>query len=122
MDYIDVLPPGLYETTVSEAVERDDSELIERDYLLEFQPRSIEELDRVVQHNPEDDTRFATVARISAVTRGLYGLFMQPWLRAVATPHSAHWMRRVPPNRLGYPPLSDRNPLIGSIPVLAGKI
>jgi hypothetical protein len=122
MDYIDVLPPGLYETTVSEAAQRDDAELIERDYLLEFQPRSIEELDRVVQHSPEDDARFATVARISEINLGLYRLFMQPWLRAMATPESARWMRRMHPNRLGYRLFSDRNPLMAPISVLADGI
>lgn len=122
MDYIDVLPPGLYETTVSEADKRDDSELIERDYLLEFTPRSIEELDQVVKPSVEDDTRFATVARISEINLGLYRLYVQPWVRAMATSESAHWMRRLHPNRLGYRLLSDRNPLMASIPVLAEQI
>jgi pimeloyl-ACP methyl ester carboxylesterase len=122
MDYIDVLPPGLYETTVTEAAQRDDAELIERDYLLEFQQRTIEELDQVVQHSPEDDTRFATVARISEINLGLYRLFVQPWVRALATPQSARWMRRMHPNRLGYRLLSDRNPLMTAIPVLAERI
>ena len=122
MDYIDVLPPGLYETTVSEAAHRDDAELIERDYLLEFTPRSVEELDRVVQHSPEDDTRFATVARISEINLGLYRLFMQPWVKAMTTPESAKWMRRMHPNRLGYRLFSDRNPLMHAIPVMADRI
>ncbi len=121
MDYIDVLPPGLYETTVSRADEHD-GEPVERDYLLEFTPRSVDELDEVVQHSVEDDTRFATVARLSEINLGLYRLFVQPWVRALATPESAHWMRRMHPNRLGYRLLSDRNPLMASIPVLAERV
>ena len=122
MDYIDVLPPGLYETTVSEAAQRSDAELIERDYLLEFTSRSVEELDQVVQHSTEDDTRFATVARISEINLGLYRLFVQPWVRALSTPESARWMRRMHPNRLGYRLFSDRNPLMNAIPLLAEQI
>lgn len=122
MDYIDVLPPGLYETTVSDAAERDDAELIDRDYLLEFSTRTIDELDREIQHRPEDDTRFATVARVSEINLGLYRLFLQPWIQAVATPESARWMRRMHPNRLGYRLLSDRNPFMVPIPVLADRI
>lgn len=122
MDYIDVLPPGLYETSVSEAAQRDDAELIDRDYLLEFTPRSVEELDAEVQPLPEDDRRFATVARLSEINLGLYRLFVQPWIRALATPESARWMRRMHPNRLGYRLLSDRNPLMTAIPVLAERI
>lgn len=120
IDYIDVLPPGLYETTVTSAKERDDAELIERDYLLEFTARSIEELNRdVLKHRVEDDTRFATVARISEINLGLYRLFVQPWIRATISPEAARLMRRMHPIRLGYKLLSDRNPLSVPLPVLA---
>ncbi|UYG02204.1 DUF3141 domain-containing protein [Halomonas sp. LR3S48] len=120
IDYIDVLPPGLYETTVTSAKERDDAELLERDYLLEFKARSIEGLNRdVLHHREEDDTRFATVARISEINLGLYRLFVQPWIRAVITPEAARLMRRMHPIRLGYKLLSDRNPLSVPLPVLA---
>ncbi|QTP55492.1 DUF3141 domain-containing protein [Billgrantia sulfidoxydans] len=120
IDYIDVLPPGLYETTVTSADERDDAELLERDYLLEFKARSIEGLNRdVLHHREDDDRRFATVARLSETNLGLYRLFVQPWIRAVITPEAARLMRRLHPIRLGYKLLSDRNPLSVPLPVLA---
>ncbi|AYH43226.1 DUF3141 domain-containing protein [Azoarcus sp. DN11] len=122
MDYIDVLPPGLYETSISRADERPDAGLIEREYLLEFTPRTIAELDREVQHVPEDDVRFATAARISEINLGLYRLFVQPWVRALATPDTATWLRRMHPNRLGYRLLSDNNPLMAPIAALAEKV
>ncbi|PMR76941.1 DUF3141 domain-containing protein [Billgrantia endophytica] len=120
IDYIDVLPPGLYETTVSAAADRSDSELIERDYLLEFKARSIEGMNRdVIKHMEEDDTRFATVARMSEINMGLYRLFVQPWIQAVMTPEASRLMRRMHPIRLGYKLLSDRNPLSVPLPVVA---
>ena len=120
IDYIDVLPPGLYETKVTTAAERSDAELIERDYLLEFKPRSIEGVNReVIQHREEDDTRFATVARVSEINLGLYRLFLQPWVRGVMTPEASRLIRRMHPIRLGYKLLSDRNPLSVPLPVLA---
>ncbi|WP_369335711.1 DUF3141 domain-containing protein [Halomonas sp. ND22Bw] len=122
MDYIDVLPPGLYETAISRAEDRPDAELIERDYLLEFQPRSVAELDREIQHRDDDERRFATVARVSEINQGLYRAFLQPWVKALATPESAHWMRRMHPNRMGYRLLSDRNPLMVPVPVLADRV
>ncbi|NMF91412.1 DUF3141 domain-containing protein [Aromatoleum petrolei] len=122
MDYIDVLPPGLYETSISRANERPDAGLIDREYLLEFTPRTIAELDREVQHVPEDDVRFATAARISEINLGLYRLFVQPWVRALATPGTATWLRRMHPNRLGYRLLSDNNPLMAPIAALAEKV
>ncbi|MFC7367186.1 DUF3141 domain-containing protein [Vreelandella zhaodongensis] len=122
MDYIDVMPPGLYETTVSHASERDDAELLERDYLLEFTARNFEELDRDVMHKPEDDRRFATVARISEINLGFYRLYVQPWIQATMTPEAARWIRRMHPIRLGYKLLSDRNPLTVPLPVMADMV
>ncbi|WP_386078066.1 DUF3141 domain-containing protein [Vreelandella sp. F11] len=122
MDYIDVLPPGLYETSISPAEKGEDAELFERDYLLEFMPRNFEELDQAVMHKPEDDRRFATVARISEINLGMYRLFMQPWLKAIMTPESARFIRRMHPIRLGYKLLSDRNPLSVPLPVMAEAV
>lgn len=122
MDYIDVLPPGLYETSVSKAADRPDAELIERDYLLEFSTRDFDDLDEVVQHNPEDERRFATVARVSEINLGLYQQFLQPWIKALSTPESARWMRKMHPNRLGYRMLSDRSPWMAPLPVLADMV
>ncbi|CAH1044940.1 DUF3141 domain-containing protein [Halomonas sp. TD01] len=122
MDYIDVMPPGLYETTVSHVSERDDAELLERDYLLEFTSRNFEELDRDVMHKPEDDRRFATVARISEINLGFYRLYVQPWIQAAMTPEAARWIRRMHPIRLGYKLLSDRNPLTVPLPVMAETV
>lgn len=122
MDFIDVLPPGLYETTVSHADEHPDSELIERDYLLEFQTRNFDELDEEIHHRPEDDQRFATLARISEINLGLYRQFLRPVVQALATPESAHWMRRMHPNRMGYRLWSDSNPLMAQVPVIADMV
>lgn len=122
MDYIDVMPPGLYETKVTLASESSDAALYERDYLLEFQPRNFEELDREVHHKADDDRRFATVARISEINLGLYRLYVQPWVQALITPESARLMRRMHPIRLGYKLLSDRNPLSVPLPVMAEAV
>lgn len=119
MDYIDVMPPGLYETTVTHTDDHHDPALIERDYLLEFTPRNFAELDRDVMHKPEDDRRFATVARVSEINLGMYRLFLQPWLKASITPEAARWIRRMHPIRLGYKLFSDRNPLSVPLPVMA---
>lgn len=122
MDYIDVMPPGLYETKISRASERSDAELIERDYLLEFEARNFDELDQEVKPVAEDDRRFATVARISEINLGIYRLAVQPWIQAVNTPEMARWIRRMHPIRLGYRLMSDRNPLTVPLPVMADAV
>lgn len=120
MDYIDVLPPGLYETTVIETAARDEDAVhIDGDYLLEFVPRELGDLDEIVRPSEEDDRRFATVARVSDINLGVYQMLVQPWLRALMTPSAARWIRRMHPIRLGYKLFSDRNPLMVPVPVMA---
>ncbi|QJQ94109.1 MULTISPECIES: DUF3141 domain-containing protein [Halomonadaceae] len=122
MDYIDVLPPGLYETTVTERAAKGDDVHIDGDYLLEFQPRTLEDLDEVVKPSEADDRRFATVQRVSQINLGIYQMLVQPWLQATITPSAARWMRRMHPIRLAYKLYSERNPLMVPVPVLADMI
>lgn len=124
MDYIDVLPPGLYETTVTETASRGAAEAVhvDGDYLLEFSQRGIDDINAIVKPHAEDERRFATVARVSEINLGIYQMLVQPWLRAVMTPSAARWIRRMHPIRLGYKLFSDRNPLMVPVPVLAERI
>ncbi|MEC9483430.1 MAG: DUF3141 domain-containing protein [Halomonas sp.] len=123
MDYIDILPPGLYETKVTERpATTANPDLIDGDYLLEFSPRDLGDIDAMVQCKAEDDRRFATVARLSDINLGLYRRYWQPWLQAVMTPEAARWIRRTHPIRLGYKLLSDRNPLTSPLPVMADAV
>ncbi|WP_192034500.1 DUF3141 domain-containing protein [Halomonas sp. YLGW01] len=124
MDYIDVLPPGLYETTVTETAARGAAEAvhIDGDYLLEFTQRDIDDVNAIVKPHAEDERRFATVARVSEINLGIYQMLVQPWLRAAMTPSAARWIRRMHPIRLGYKLFSDRNPLMVPVPVLADRV
>ncbi len=120
-DYIDILPPGLYETKVTERPRSEDTS-VDGDYLLEFTPRELDHLEEIVQPRHEDERRFATVARISEINLGLYQRYLQPWVRASVTPASASWMRRMHPLRLGYRMMSDRNPMASVLPTLAEHV
>lgn len=123
MDYIDILPPGLYETTVTEKDgEAANPDLIDGDYILEFSPRDLDDIGDIVQASPKDERRFATVARISDINLGLYRRYWQPWLQVVMTPEAARWMRRLHPLRMGYKLLSDRNPAMSPLPVMADAV
>ncbi|MFD2189783.1 DUF3141 domain-containing protein [Pistricoccus aurantiacus] len=124
MDYIDVLPPGLFEAKVTETAARGaaEAEHIEGDYLLEFMPRTIEDVNEIVQPNEEDERRFATVARLSNINRGIYEVTLQPWLQAIISNSAARIMRRCHPIRFGYRLYSDLNPLTAPLPVMAEAI
>lgn len=123
MDYIDILPPGLYEAKVNERdATQANPELIDGDYLLEFAPRDFKDVDDIVKTNLDDERRFATVSRVSNINLGLYRHYLQPLIQAVMTPQAASLLRRSHPLKVGYRLFSDRNPAAAPLPVLADMV
>src|SRR5699024_11009900 len=70
----------------------------------------------------ESDRRFATVSRVSQANLNLYRTFMQPWVRAVATPESAELIARLHPLRLSYEMMSDRNLWLAWLAPVADRV
>lgn len=117
IDLIDVLPPGLYEavmTPKSDVSSR--QELIEGDYLVRFEERTLEDIRALGCNDEDDDQAFATVARVSEINLGLYRTFLQPWVRMWANEGLADWMQRCHPARLQYTIFSDANPFLRMFP------
>jgi len=113
MDMIDLMPPGLYEAVimgVDETVENPD--LVQGNYLFSLETRKLDDIRKVGGNSPEDDIAFATVARVSEVTQGVYGTLMRPAVRAMVTEQSAELMRHSHPNRLRFAMFADENPLM----------
>ncbi len=114
IDLIDMLPPGLYEAVISEAGPNTPRrDLIEGRYLLTLEPRSLDAIRAMGGNGPEDEMRFATVARVSEITKGLYDTFAAPVVKAMTTETTARFLRDTHPNRLRFAAISDRNPLSG---------
>jgi len=116
MDMIDVMPPGLYQaviTGVDETVENPD--LVQGNYLFSLETRKLDDIRKIGGNSPEDDLDFATVARVSEVTQGMYSTLMRPAVRAMVTETSAELMRRIHPNRLRFEMFSDENPFMRPI-------
>lgn len=123
MDMIDLLPPGLYEAVVTEVAEDTaNKELIAGRYLLRLEPRSLENIRAFGVNSPEDDRRFATVARVSEVTQGLYQTILAPAIRPLITKPGAEVLRHLHPNRVQFAMFSDRNPLMASIAAMAETV
>ena len=117
IDLIDVLPPGLYEAVMTPKQATDKyADLIGGDYLVRFETRTLDDIKAFGGNSPEDERNFATAARISEVNLGLYRTFVQPWIRLVANPAFADWMRRMQPLRLQYDAFARTNPFMGLVP------
>ncbi|SFV10626.1 DUF3141 domain-containing protein [Pseudoduganella namucuonensis] len=123
MDLIDILPPGLYEAVF---IEKDEDlvnpELADGRYVMRFERRDLKTLHQLGGNDEEDERRFATVARLSEVTQGLYRTYASPVVKAMASEPVAEWMRFMHPYRLRYETFSAQNPFLHGIGALAKKV
>jgi hypothetical protein len=113
---IELMPPGLYEATITDVGEdTHNHELVDGKYLFRLEARTLDDIRAFGVNGAEDDKRFATVARASEINLGLYRTLAEPWVRALATERVARALRPAVPLRsvekLGLPhPYYDRRP------------
>jgi len=123
IDLIDVLPPGIYQAEIQDKTpDTPNADLAYGDYVLHFARRGVADVRRIVEPNPEDERRFASVKRISEINLGMYRSFVQPWVRQLFTPAVAEAMQRLHPLRLPYEMISDRNPMVAPVAPLAEQV
>ena len=117
IDLIDCLPPGLYEAVIEKSSEDTANvELVTGDYISRFEGRTLDDIRALGGNDLDEERCFATVARLSEITHGIYRTTAQPFVRAMTTEQTAEWMRRMHPLRLGFEIFSDRNPMIRQLP------
>src|SRR5262249_38039944 len=120
MQLIDLLPPGLYEAVITEVNEdTENPELVQGKYLFSLEPRGLDDIRALGQNPPEDERRFATVARVSDVNRSLYQTFAAPLVRPLFPEPVARVLRQLHPHRLRFSMLSDRDPFMWPVKRLA---
>lgn len=123
IDLIDALPPGLYEAVMlPRTPDAAHPELIAGDWIVRFEPRTLEDVRRIVQPSLDNERRFATVRRISEINLGLYRSFLQPFVKAAANDHAAAWLQKLNPSELPYEIFSERNPAMRPLAQLAGQV
>src|SRR6201994_665912 len=95
IDLIDVLPPGLYEATF-EAKSEDTAnpDLAQGKWIMRCEQRTLDDLRALGGNSPDDERRFATAKKVSDINLANYRTFVQPWIRAMATPQVADWMHK----------------------------
>ena len=123
IDLIDVLPPGLYEAVMTpKDKDASNPELVSGDWIVRFEPRTLNDLKGIVQPSLENERRFATVQRISEMNLGLYRTFMQPFIKASINEQSAEWMAKLNPSELPFEIFSERNPMMRQVAQLAEQV
>ena len=123
MQLIDLLPPGLYEAVITEVDEDTENPgLVNGKYLFRLEPRGLDDIRALGRNPPEDERRFATVARVSEVNRSLYQTFASPLVRTLFPEPVARTLRQLHPHRLRFSMLSDRDPLMWPVKTLAPMV
>jgi pimeloyl-ACP methyl ester carboxylesterase len=123
MEMIDVLPPGLYEAVITEVDEQTvRPDLVQGKYLFRLEPRTLNDIRALGGNDAADDLRFATVARVSEINRGIYETAMAPAVRTPVTEQTAEALRAMHPNRLRFGMFSDRNPLMQPVKAVAESV
>ena len=120
MEMIDLLPPGLYEAVITEVdANTVNPNLVHGKYLFRLEARTLNDLRALGGNDAEDDMRFATVARVSEINRGVYETILAPAVRMAVTEQTAETSRAMHPNRLRFGVFSDRNPLMQPVKAMA---
>ncbi|RPH65179.1 MAG: DUF3141 domain-containing protein [Myxococcaceae bacterium] len=123
MELIDLLPPGLYEAVITEVDEdTENPELVDGKYLFRLEARTLDDIRALGENPPEDERRFATVAKVSDVNRSLYRTFASPVVRTLFQEPVAKLLRQLHPHRFRFSVLSDRNPFMWPVKMLAPAV
>ncbi|MBP0589645.1 DUF3141 domain-containing protein [Paraburkholderia sp. LEh10] len=123
IDLIDLLPSGVYEAHMGPKTEATEhADLIQGEHVLSISRRTVADVREIVQPDPESDRRFATAAYVSRFNLGLYRSFVQPWVRACATPWTANFASKLHPLRVTYESWSDRNPFASTVAQAAQSV
>ncbi|WP_051534514.1 DUF3141 domain-containing protein [Deefgea rivuli] len=120
IDFIDVLPPGLYEAVMTEkSADVHNSELANGDWIVRFEPRTLADIRSIVQPNPANERRFSAVQRVSEMNLDLYRSVFQPIVRATMNEQTAELIKQLNPSDLSDQLFSSRNPLMQPLAQLA---
>ena len=123
MELIDAMPPGLYEAVITEVDENTvHPDLVQGKYLFSLEARTLDHIRALGTNDAADDLRFATVARVSEINKGLYETLVSPAVRMAVTDHAAEASRAAHPNRLRFAMFSDQNPLMQPVRALAESV
>jgi hypothetical protein len=95
---------------------------VEGKYLFRLEARTLDDIRALGVNDAEDNRRFATVARVSEINRGLYQSFAAPAVRMTMSEPAADAMRAAHPNRLRFAGFSDRNPWMQPVKAMAEAV
>lgn len=123
IDLIDVLPPGLYEAVMTpKTADVVSPDLVTGEWIVRFEPRTLDDVRAIVQPSPENERRFAAARRVSEINLGMYRTLFQPFVQAFINEQTSSWLHKLNTSELPYQIFSQRNPLMQQVARLAEQV
>jgi hypothetical protein len=123
IDFIDTLPPGLYEAVLeSKTADTAGADLVTGNWVMRCEARTLDDIRALGGNDAADERCFATAARMSETNLALYRTFAQPIIRGVMSSPMAEWIAQLHPLRLQYELLSNANPLMAPLAAVAEQV
>ncbi|MFT0859847.1 DUF3141 domain-containing protein [Ancylobacter sp. G4_0304] len=121
IDFIDVLPPGLYEAIFEPKAGQDPNHPA-TEWIMRCEARDLDDIRAYGGNDAADERRFATAARVSEINLALYRAYLQPMVRAMVNPAMAEMGRKLHPLRLSYELFGSQNPFLGWLDDAARRV
>src|SRR6476646_7697724 len=123
IDFIDMLPPGLYEAKFEQKTSNViNPDLVSGDWIMQCEPRTLEDIRALGGNDAADERRFATASRVSQTNLALYRTFAQPIVQTFIKPQAAGWLQQLHPLRVQYEAFADANPFMAPVAGLAEEV
>lgn len=123
IDFIDLLPPGLYEAIFEPKAGADaNPDLVLGEWVMRCEARTLDDIRALGGNDLDDERRFATAARVSETNLSLYRALVQPWIKALANPAFGEVLRKLHPLRLQYDVFGSQNPFVFWLEAYASQV
>lgn len=119
LNYVEHMPPGLYEMIIKEDITSDNT----THYTVNLIERSINDLvAHSENHQQKEEGIFNIVRTVSELNATAYDLFVSPYLRPFTNEYSAEVLRELHPLRTSRYLFSDKNPFLLGLSLLVPYI
>jgi pimeloyl-ACP methyl ester carboxylesterase len=123
MDMLDDLPPGLYEMVIEQRPKHGVPLDIDRDtYTVRFETRTVDDIRALNPDRRSGESLFSTINQVSEINERLYETIFGPVVRALSNEATAKLLRLLHPMRVRQYLLSDLNPFLAALPVIAEQV
>ncbi|MGO9922168.1 MAG: DUF3141 domain-containing protein [Isosphaeraceae bacterium] len=123
MDMLGLLPPGLYEMVIDERPKHAAPLDVERDtYTVRFETRTVDDIRALNPDRRRGEAIFSTVNQVSERNERLYESLYGPVVRALSGRVTAQLLRGLHPLRLRQYVVSDHNPSLVMLPLVAEQV